>query len=68
MLVRSGSAVNVKPIERLTRRLKVLNLMPNISVRQTDRQTDRHLYLVIKLRVVPSGANLGGTVKQTALV
>ena len=23
---------------------------------QTDRQTDRHLYLVIKLRVVPSGA------------
>ena len=24
--------------------------------RQTDRQTDRHLYLVIKLRVVPSGA------------
>ena len=26
------------------------------SDRQTDRQTDRHLYLIIKLRVVPSGA------------
>ena len=25
--------------------------------RQTDRQTVRHLYLVIKLRVVPSGTN-----------
>ena len=24
-----------------------------------DRQTDRHLYLIIKLRVVPSGASGG---------
>ena len=36
--------------------LKKWKHTPDIVYRVTDRQTDRHLYLVIKLRVVPSGA------------
>ena len=44
------------PEYRVVAAIRKLRTDTNCPARKSDRQTDRHLYLVIKLRVVPSVA------------